>query len=88
MVELSKVPEEKFRDKIYKNLEENITWVERKTGRLPSYEEVEELLIEGFSKIIDFKGESEVPEEAIELADKLKGEFTSKEVLFEENTEL
>ncbi|HID65431.1 MAG TPA: lipoate--protein ligase family protein [Aquificaceae bacterium] len=84
MAELFKVPEEKFRDKIYKNLEENITWVKRETGRLPSYEEVEELLIKEFSKIIDFKGEAEVPKEAIELADRLKDEFTSKEVLFED----
>jgi len=84
MSKIFKVPEEKFRDKVHKSLEENVTWVERETGRFPSYEEVEELLVEEFSKIIPFEGESEIPEEALELADKLKEEFTSEEVLFED----
>jgi len=84
MSELFRVPEEKFRDKLYKSLEENISWIERETGKLPSYEEVEELLIEEFSKIIPFEGEGEIPEEAIELADKLKEKFTSDEVLLED----
>ncbi|WP_459774737.1 lipoate--protein ligase [Aquifex pyrophilus] len=84
MSELFRVPEEKFRDKLYKSLEENISWVERETGRLPSYEEVEELLVEEFSKIIPFEGEEEIPKEALELADRLKDEFTSDEVLLED----
>ncbi len=84
MAELFRVPEEKFRDKLYQSLEENVTWVERETGRLPSYEEVEKILIEEFSKVVDFEGESEIPPEAVSLADRLKEEFTSDEVLFEE----
>ncbi|AAC07738.1 lipoate--protein ligase [Aquifex aeolicus] len=84
MAEIFRIPEEKFRDKVHKSLEENVTWVERETGRLPSYEEVEEFLVEEFSKVIPFEGEEPVPEEAIELADKLKEEFTSEEVLLED----
>jgi lipoate-protein ligase A len=84
MAQLFRVPEEKFRDKLHKSLEENLTWVERETGRFPSYEEVEKLLIEEFSKIIDLEGEAEVPPEAVSLADKLKEEFTSREALLEE----
>ncbi|RLJ71412.1 lipoate-protein ligase A [Hydrogenivirga caldilitoris] len=84
MSQLFRVPEEKFRDKLHKSLEENISWVERETGRLPSYEEVEEILIEEFSKFLDFEEESEIPPEAVSLADKLKEEFTSEEVLLEE----
>jgi len=84
MSKLFKVPEEKFRDKLYKSLEENLSWVERETGRLPSYEEVEEALVEEFSKLVPFEGEAEIPKEAYELADKLKEEFTSQEVLLEE----
>ena len=84
MSELFRVPEEKFRDKLYKSLEENISWVERETGRLPSYEEVEEVLVEEFSKVVDFEGEGELPPEAVSLADKLKEEFTSEEVLSED----
>lgn len=84
MAQLFKVPEEKFRDKIHKSLEENITWVERETGRLPDYKEVEDLIVEEFSKVLDIDGEAEVPEEAIRLADDLKTLFTSKEFLLED----
>lgn len=86
MSELFRVPEEKFRDKLYKSLEENISWVERETGRLPSYEEVAGILIDEFSKVLDLEGESEPPPEAVSLADQLKEEFTSPEVLFEETS--
>ncbi len=84
MSEVFKVPEEKFRDKLYRSLEEGISWVERETGRLPSYEEVEELLIEEFGKILEFEGEGELSDEVIELADELKEEFTSEETLLED----
>ena len=84
MAKLFKVPEEKFRDKIYKSLEENITWVERETGKLPSYEEVEGVLIEEFSKLLPFEGEGKIPKEAYDIADRLKEEFTSQEVLLED----
>ncbi len=84
MSEIFRVPEEKFRDKLYKSLEENISWVERETGRMPSYEEVESLLVEEFSKIIDFEGFGEIPPEAVSLADELKEEFTSEEALLED----
>lgn len=84
MARIFRVPEEKFRDKIHKTLEDNITWVERETGRKPSYEEVEDLLVEEFSKVLDLEGEGEVPEDAVELADRLKHLFTSDEFLLED----
>ena len=84
MSKLFKVPEEKFRDKVYKSLEEGMSWIEKETGVLPTYEEVENALIEEFSKILPIDGESDIPEEALVLADKLKEEFTSDEVLFED----
>ncbi len=84
MSELFRVPEEKFRDKLYKSLEENISWVERETGRLPSYEEVESILVEEFSRVLDFEGVAEIPQEALSLADELKEEFTSEEALLED----
>ncbi len=84
MSQLFRVPEEKFRDKLYKTLEENISWVEKETGRMPSRDEVEDILIEEFSKVVDFKGEGTIGDDVIELADKLKEEFTSNKVLFED----
>ncbi len=84
MSQLFRVPEEKFRDKLYKTLEDNISWVEKETGKLPDREEVTNILVEEFSKIIDFEGEGTIGDDVIELADKLKEEFTSDKVLFED----
>ncbi|MDQ7081646.1 MAG: hypothetical protein Q9N34_00560 [Aquificota bacterium] len=73
MSDLFRVPEEKFRDKLYKSLEENISWVERETGRMPTYEEVAEILVDEFSKVLDLEGEGDIPESAIALADRSEG---------------
>ncbi len=84
MSELFRVPDEKFRDKIYRSLEEGISWIERETGVMPEYGAVEEALIEEFSKVLSFEGEGEIPHEALELADSLREEFTSDKVLLED----
>ncbi len=84
MSEIFRVPEEKFRDKLYKSLEENISWVERETGRMPSHEEVANVLAEEFAKVVEFDGFGEIPPEAVSLADELKEEFTSEEFLLED----
>lgn len=83
MAELFRVPEE-LRPLLREVLGENLTWVERETGRKPSYLEVEELLIEEFSRLIDFEGEFEVPPEAVSLADRIREELTSEETLLED----
>ncbi len=84
MSELFKVQEEKFRDKLYKSLEENITWVERETQKSFSYKEVENILVEEFSKFIEFEGEGEISQQVLHLADELMQYLTSETVLFED----
>ncbi len=84
MAELFRVQDESFREKLLRGLEENISWVERETRKLPLYEEVESVLVDEFSRCIDFEGEDRVPEEVIQLADRLKTELTSEEVLLED----
>jgi len=83
MAELFKVPEESFRERLRTSLEENLSWVERETGRLPTYGEVEDILVEEFSNLFDLE-EEEIPREAISLADELKRKFTSRKTLLED----
>ncbi len=76
----------KVKDKgLLKNLlDENLSWVERETGRLPSFWEVAQVLEMEFRKILPLQGEGEVPSEVLSLADKLKEDLTSEETLFED----
>ncbi|MEO0205647.1 MAG: biotin/lipoate A/B protein ligase family protein [candidate division WOR-3 bacterium] len=52
MSKLLKVPDEKFRDKIYKSMEENLTTMKRELGEIPPREEIKNVLIENFEKIL------------------------------------
>jgi len=52
MSKVLKVPDEKFRDKIYKSMEENLTTMKRELGEIPPREEIKKVLIENFEKIM------------------------------------
>jgi len=45
---------------------------------------VERLLLEEFSRLIDFEGEDELPAEALSLADRIREELASEETLYED----
>ncbi len=52
MSRVLKVPDEKFRDKIYRSMEENLTTMKRELGDLPSRAEIKKVLVENFEKIL------------------------------------
>ena len=52
MVRVLKVPDEKFRDKIYKTMRENLTTLKRETGRLPLLEEITSVLASRFEEVL------------------------------------
>ncbi|MFN3871173.1 MAG: biotin/lipoate A/B protein ligase family protein [Aquificaceae bacterium] len=83
MAQLFALPES-LREKVRKSLWENIGWLERELNRNVDSQEVEEALLEEFSKDFSFKGYEKVPQEALELAQKLKEELTSEETIFED----
>ena len=53
MSRILKVPDEKFRDKVYKTMEENLTTMKRELGAIPSREEVVSVLKEKFEKRVE-----------------------------------
>ena len=81
MAEVLKVPNKDFVKKV---LDENLTWVEREKGAMPDFLEVADILEFEFKKLLPLETCQEIPEEALKLADKLKEELTSEELLFEE----
>jgi lipoate-protein ligase A len=52
MSKILKVPDEKFRDKIHKSMEENLTTMRRELGRVPPREEVTSSLVRHFESLL------------------------------------
>jgi lipoate-protein ligase A len=52
MSKILKVPDEKFRDKVFRTMEENLTTMKRELGMHPPREEVVKILKEQFEKLI------------------------------------
>lgn len=79
MVKVLKVPDEKFRDKVYKTLQENLTTIKRELGSIPPREELWDLLGEKFSEILGpMEVETEIDPEWRAEANRL-GEIMLKE---------
>jgi len=77
-----KVPEEKFRDKLRRSMEKNLTWVGRELAALPHLEDVERTLREEFERLMGPLEDEEIPSEVWEHADSLARHFTSRDFVF------
>ncbi len=84
MAELFALKDKNQRELVRKSLWDNISWLERELKRKVKPEEVVEVLIEEFSKDFDFEGYGSVPQEALDLAEKLREEMTSEETILED----
>jgi lipoate-protein ligase A len=82
MARVLKVPDEKFRDKVYKTLWENLSTVRRELGSAPPREELWDLLAEHFTTVLgplDVVGEVDAQWRA--KTDELAAELLSEEWL-------
>jgi lipoate-protein ligase A len=52
MARVLKVPDEKFRDKVYQTLQDNLTTIRRELGSVPSREELWDLLAQKFADVL------------------------------------
>lgn len=84
MAELFAIENKELREEVRKSLWENISWLERELNRSFSFEEVAELLLEEFSKEFELELCEKPPEEALELAERLRAEMTSQETILED----
>lgn len=82
MSKVLKVPDEKFRDKIYKSMEENLTTIKRELGEIPPREEIKRVLVESFEKLTGKLEPIELDDETIRKMKELEKIFTSNEFLF------
>ncbi len=63
MVRVLRVPDEKFRDKVHKSLQENLTTLRRELGSAPDRARVQELLVRRFSEVLGPLTPRPLPEE-------------------------
>ena len=65
MTKILKVPDEKYRDKVYSSMRENLTTLKRETGKDFSFDEVAEPLIKRFSEVLGDLEPSGLPTEVL-----------------------
>lgn len=82
MSKILKVPDEKFRDKIYKTMEENLTTMKRELGYIPSRDDVVTSLVRNFEKLTGPLQPMTLTSDIVEKMIELEQWFTSKEFLF------
>lgn len=82
MSRVAKIPDEKWRDKVYKSLEENLTTMKRELGELPDRREVQEILIAEFQKVLGPLEKAELTPDFLRRARALAGEMQKPEFLF------
>ncbi len=81
MSRVLKVPDEKFRDKIYKSMEENLTTMKRELGVIPPKHEIRQVLIESFEKILGGLEPAELDDRTIAKIREIEKWFTADSFL-------
>ena len=83
MVRVLRVPDEKFRDKVYKTLRDNLSTIRRELGTAPPREELWDLLAEKFAEVLGpMEVVTEVDDEWRKEVDRLAKRMLSDEWLF------
>jgi lipoate-protein ligase A len=82
MVHAVKVPDEKFRDKIFKTMEENVTTLKRELGHIPIRSEVVDILIKKYEGRLGKLKPVKLTTEIVNKMEELAVQFNSNEYLF------
>ncbi|RKZ31466.1 lipoate--protein ligase family protein [bacterium] len=82
MSKVLKVPDEKFRDKIYKSMEENLTTMKRELGSIPPRDDIVRVLAEKFEKLLGAFETVTLTPETIDKMVELERWLTSPEFMF------
>lgn len=82
MSRIIKVPDEKFRDKVYKGMEENLTNMRQELGQVPKREDIVKVIIEKYEKILGKLEPVHLNRETLNKMAELESWFTSEKFLF------
>jgi lipoate-protein ligase A len=81
MARVLKVPDEKFRDKIYKSMEANLTTMKRQLSVVPPRQEIKKVLVESFEKILGYLEPAEIDDGTMKQIREIESWFMSPEFL-------
>jgi len=81
MSKILRVPDEKFRDKIYKSMDENLTTMKRELGFMPNKDEVVNSLVSNFENLVGRLQPMTLTEDIVNKMLELEKWFTSDEFL-------
>lgn len=82
MVHAIKVPDEKFRDKVFKTMEEHVTTMKRELGEIPPRGEIVRVLKERYERLLGKLEPVELNDEIVRKMTELVVWFNSPEFLF------
>ena len=82
MSRVLRVPDEKFRDKVYKSMQENLTTIKRELGMVPPRESLTASLAQHFERLLGPMTDAEVDAELEREVSRLASEFLKEEWLY------
>ena len=88
MSRILKVPDEKFRDKVYKTMEQNLTTMKKELGEIPPRAEVVSVLAENFKKKLGNLKEASLNRSIFEKMMQLELWMTSDEFLLKKTPKI
>ena len=88
MSKILKVPDEKFRDKVFKTMEENLTTMKRELGTIPPREEVVAVLKEKFEKKLGKLEPASLNTKIIEKMKQLESWMASEAFLYKKTPKI
>lgn len=81
MSKVLRVPDEKFRDKLYKTMQDNLSTLKMELGYTPEREDVINVLIDKFGGVLGDLTPAVIPDEVWKLAKELGEKYTSQEFM-------
>lgn len=86
MVRTLKVPDAKFRDKVFKSLRENLTTLDRELGQIPAWETMTAVLAHNFETVLGPLTPAHLPESVRDMVAQLAQTHTAEEWLLRPGT--
>ncbi len=82
MSRVLRVPDEKFRDKVYKSMQENLSTIERELGQIPPRDSLTASLARSFEKLLGPLPRAGLDEDLNQEVTRLAAEFSAEEWLY------
>lgn len=81
MTRVLRVPDEKFRDKVFKTMSENLTTFKRETGKIPANRDLAQVLVKHYEPLLGKMTPVELDDELAHKADELFAEMYTQDWL-------